>query len=97
MADRRLGGLPFCAVYDKLMSFEPGIDDYAVKSFSVRELMARVKAVLAKHTEVKPKQEVVIQGIRIDTTAHEVFVDGERTYLTAKEYKLWLFLFSRCS
>ncbi len=78
--------------YDKLMGFELGIDDYVVKPFSPRELMARVKAVLARHTEGKPKQEIVIQGIRIDTPAHEVFVDGEKTELTAKEYELLLFL-----
>ena len=78
--------------YDKLMGFELGIDDYVVKPFSPRELMARVKAVLARHTVGKPKQEIVVQGLRIDTLSHEVFVDGVKTELTAKEYELLVYL-----
>ena len=78
--------------YDKLMGFELGIDDYVVKPFSPRELMARVKAVLARQPAGKPKQDIVIQGLRIDTSAHEVSVDGEKKELTAKEYELLLFL-----
>ncbi len=78
--------------YDKLMGFELGIDDYVVKPFSPRELMARVKAVLARHTAGKPKQEIVIQGLRIDMLSHEVFVDGAKTELTAKEYELLVYL-----
>ena len=80
------------AEYDKLMGFEIGIDDYVVKPFSPRELMARAKAVIASHNDGKPKQEIVIQGIRIDTLAHEVFVEGVKTELTAKEYELLLYL-----
>ena len=79
------------AEYDKLMGFELGIDDYVVKPFSPRELMARVKAVLARHNDGKPKQEIVLQGIRINTLAHEVFLDGVKTELTAKEYELLLY------
>ena len=78
--------------YDKLMGFELGIDDYVVKPFSPRELMARVKAVLTRHTEGKPKQEIVVQGLRIDALSHEVFVDGVKTELTAKEYELLIYL-----
>ena len=80
------------AEYDKLMGFELGIDDYVVKPFSPRELMARVKAVLARQPEGKPKQEIVVQGLRIDTLSHEVFVDGVKTELTAKEYELLVYL-----
>ncbi len=78
--------------YDKLMGFELGIDDYVVKPFSPRELMARVKAVLARQPAGKPKQEIVVQGLRIDTLSHEVFVDGAKTELTAKEYELLVYL-----
>ncbi len=77
--------------YDKLMGFELGIDDYVVKPFSPRELMARVKAVLARNISGRTKAEIVIQGIRIDTLAHEVFVDGVKTELTAKEYELLVY------
>ena len=78
--------------YDKLMGFELGFDDYVVKPFSPRELMARVKAVLARQPEGKPKQEIVVQGLRIDMLSHEVFVDGVKTELTAKEYELLVYL-----
>ncbi len=78
--------------YDKLMGFELGIDDYVVKPFSPRELMARVKAVLARNTSGRPKDEIVIQGLRIDTRSHGVFVDGTKTELTAKEYDLLVYL-----
>ncbi len=80
------------AEYDKLMGFELGIDDYVVKPFSPRELMARIKAVLSRNGAARPKAELLIQGIRIDTLAHEVFVDGVRTELTAKEYELLSYL-----
>ena len=78
--------------YDKLMGFELGIDDYVVKPFSPRELMARVKAVLARQPDGKPKQEILVQGLRIDTLSREVFVDGVKTELTAKEYELLAYL-----
>ena len=78
--------------YDKLMGFELGIDDYVVKPFSPRELMARVKAVLVRNAYGKPKEEIVIQGIRIDMLSHEVFLDGVKTELTAKEYELLVYL-----
>ena len=78
--------------YDKLMGFELGIDDYVVKPFSPRELMARVKAVLSRNRTGRAKNEIVIQGLRIDPLAHKVFVDGEKKELTAKEYELLAYL-----
>ena len=78
--------------YDKLMGFELGIDDYVVKPFSPRKLMARVKAVLSRNRTGRAKNEIVIQGLRIDPLAHEVLVDGEKKELTAKEYELLIYL-----
>ena len=80
------------AEYDKLMGFELGIDDYVVKPFSPRELMARVRAVLARNPSGRPKDEIVIQGIHMDVLSHEVYVDGVKTELTAKEYELLSYL-----
>ena len=80
------------AEYDKLMGFELGIDDYVVKPFSPRELMARVRAVLARNPSGRPKDEIVIQGIRMDVLSHEVYVDDVKTELTAKEYELLSYL-----
>ncbi len=80
------------AEYDKLMGFELGVDDYVVKPFSPRELMARVKAILARERGRGPADALTFQGVRIDPLAREVFVDGERAELTAKEYDLLLYL-----
>ena len=88
-ADNGTEALRLCGENDY---FELGIDDYVVKPFSPRELMARVKAVLSRHTEGKPKQEIVIQGLRIDALSREVFVDGVKTEMTAKEYELLSYL-----
>lgn len=80
------------AEYDKLMGFELGVDDYVVKPFSPRELMARVKAVLARNGAKDESSEITFQGVRIDTLARAVYVDGEKKELTAKEYELLVYL-----
>ena len=80
--------------YDKLFGFEVGVDDYVVKPFSPKELMARVAVILKRH---QPKREahdseLVFGALRIDDSAHAVTVDGESVELTAKEYDLLLYL-----
>ncbi|MGI6177410.1 MAG: response regulator transcription factor [Eubacterium sp.] len=80
--------------YDKLFGFELGIDDYVVKPFSPKELMARVNVVLerrnAKHTD---GQEVLnFGGLSINIAARTVTVDGKRVELTPKEYDLLFYL-----
>ena len=80
--------------YDKLMGFELGIDDYVVKPFSPKELLARVNVVVKRHQkqERKPQREIRLNGIVIDTLGRSVFIDGRQTELTAKEYELLLYL-----
>ena len=81
--------------YDKLFGFEVGVDDYVTKPFSPKELMARLKVIIARHQRTSPKQEdniIRLSGIEIDTLGHTVRVDGEKTELTAKEYALLLTL-----
>ncbi|MGN1082349.1 MAG: response regulator transcription factor [Candidatus Avispirillum sp.] len=80
--------------YDKLMGFELGIDDYVVKPFSPKELLARVNVVVKRHQkqERKPQREIRLNGIVIDTLGRSVFIDGRKTELTAKEYELLLYL-----
>ena len=79
--------------YDKLFGFELGIDDYIVKPFSPKELMARINAILARRA---PQEEVpdtvVFEGLKINIPSREVSVDGEVIELTPKEYEL-LFYF----
>lgn len=81
--------------YDKLFGFELGIDDYMVKPFSPKELMARVNVVLARHNskEAAHSKEVLeIGGLVIDIPGRSVKVDGEKIVLTPKEYDLLFFL-----
>ncbi len=81
--------------YDKLFGFELGIDDYVVKPFSPKELMARVKAVLnRRHTAVDAisDQRLQFEGLEIDLAGREVYVDGQRATMTPKEYDLLFYL-----
>lgn len=81
--------------YDKLYGFELGIDDYVVKPFSLKELMARVKVVIRRHggMEIKCQRKIIeYEGLHIDVTARKVYVDGERVAMTPKEYDLLFFL-----
>jgi len=80
--------------YDKLFGFELGIDDYIVKPFSPKELMARVNVVLArKNSSSQSKADVLkFDGLEINIAARTVSVDGERIELTPKEYDLLFYL-----
>ena len=79
--------------YDKLFGFEIGVDDYVVKPFSPKELMARIKAVLNRSQGAKPEEDVIkYEGLEINFTAREVKIDGERVAMTPKEYDLLFYL-----
>ncbi len=77
---------------DKLYGFEMGVDDY----FSPRELMARLKVIIARHTQPvqeKPtEQPLVIGSLRIDKAGRTVSVNAAPVDLTTKEYDLLLYL-----
>ena len=80
--------------YDKLAGLEGGADDYVVKPFSPRELVARVKAVLAR-TMPKPAESAghyTFGDLSIDTASHTVKVAGKEASLTPKEFDLLVFL-----
>ncbi len=81
--------------YDKLFGFELGIDDYMVKPFSPKELMARINAILARHNASQQNEEneiIEFGGLVIDIPGRSVAVDGEKIELTPKEYDLLFFL-----
>ena len=82
--------------YDKLFGFEIGIDDYVVKPFSPKEVMARVSAITtrAKNNEdkMKPQEKYIYKGLEIDMLGRVVTVDGAKKELTPKEYDLLVYL-----
>ena len=74
---------------DRVLGLELGADDYVVKPFSPRELVARVKAVLRRQERGAEKSEVVdAGGVRLDPLTQEVTVDGRAVELSALEFKL---------
>ena len=76
--------------YDKLFGFELGVDDYIVKPFSPKELMARVNVVLSRRrSSLESKIEVLaFGGLEINIPARSVTIDGAKVDLTPKEYEL---------
>jgi two-component system alkaline phosphatase synthesis response regulator PhoP len=74
--------------FDKVLGLELGADDYMTKPFSVRELLARVKAML-RRTEIKPvENNFAFQNISIDFEKHEVTKNRQIIDLTLKEFEL---------
>lgn len=78
--------------YDKLFGFEIGADDYVVKPFSPKEVMARVKVIINRHKPEKSETNIKIDGLEIDILGRNVFVDGKRAEMTPKEYELLFYL-----
>jgi phosphate regulon transcriptional regulator PhoB len=81
---------------DRVVGLELGADDYVVKPFSPRELVARVKAVLRRSVETLAGEQQAIQfpGLRIDRTRHQVFVGGDEVAVTPMEFRLLWYLAS---
>jgi DNA-binding response OmpR family regulator len=74
---------------DTLIGLEIGADDYITKPFSPREVVARAKTVLRRGQTTAPEPEFIeLNGLRLDTGAHEVTVDGRPIDLTALEFRL---------
>ncbi len=76
---------------DKVVGLEVGADDYVTKPFSMRELVARVKAVLRRSSdtvEADTSGAVEVAGVRVDPERHEVSVRGEDVQLPPKEFAL---------
>ncbi len=80
--------------YDKLFGFEIGIEDYVVKPFSPKELMARIKVVLKRNSQEAPSgsERYKFEGLEIDMAGREVYVNEKKASMTPKEYDLLFFL-----
>jgi len=84
---------------DKIRGLGLGADDYMTKPFSPSELVARVKAHLARYdrltgSAVEANKVIEIRGLKIDTTARRVLINGEERTFTTKEFDLLTFLAS---
>ena len=94
-ADKRTARIPIIMLtakaeeIDKVLGLELGADDYVVKPFSVRELMARVKAVLRRSSQEGPQEETLqIDCLRLDFSSYQAWLAGEELVLTPKEFEL---------
>ncbi len=79
---------------DRITGFDLGVDDYVVKPFSPRELVARVKAVLRRSAQgtLTAEQALTFADLHIDPLRHLVTLRGQKITLTAKEFDLlWFF------
>lgn len=80
---------------DRVLGLELGADDYVVKPFSQRELLARIRAVTRRNVDA-PQPSSVREGARlqVDERTHTVLLDGEEISLTAKEFDLLAYLYA---
>lgn len=96
---RETSGMPIILVsarsqdFDQIMGFESGADDYVTKPFSLVVLMRRVDSLLQKGSTHQPtkaadSEEILVDGLSINTASHDVLLGGARVELTYKEYKL---------
>ena len=77
--------------YDKLFSFDIGVDDYVTKPFSPKELMARIK-VVSERRQKRANEKYVFDTLVIDADGRSVTIDGEKVMLTPKELDLLIYL-----
>ena len=79
---------------DKVLGLELGADDYVTKPFSLRELLARVKAILRRTDEStsKAQQKITIGKLEIDFKSYTAMVEGKSVAMTHKEYEIVKYL-----
>lgn len=81
--------------FDKVLGLELGADDYVVKPFEPKELIARIRAVLRRSTVSQDKtseDELSFDGLRINQSTYEVYIDDKKVEMPPKEFELLYFL-----
>lgn len=73
---------------DRVNGLEAGVDDYVVKPFSARELLARIRAVMRRSRDEDEDGSINVGRLRIDGAAHRVFADDEPLFIGPTEYRL---------
>jgi len=95
---RKMSDVPFVVISTdsnqetKLQAFSLGAEDYIIKPFSQKELLARLKVILRRGVDKAdlPVRNLVFEGLCIDTSSHTVFVNDKKVLLTPKEFQLQL-------
>jgi two-component system, OmpR family, phosphate regulon response regulator PhoB len=79
---------------DRVSGLESGVDDYVIKPFSARELLARIKAVLRRSRDDEDDGSISIGDLRIDGAAHRVYAGAQSVHVGPTEYRLLHFFMS---
>jgi len=95
---RRDSRVPICMLtargeeYDKILAFELGVDDYVVKPFSPRELLARIRVLVRRGAEAapvpEPSERLEFPGVVLDLAGRTLSVDGHGVPITSREFEL---------
>jgi two-component system response regulator VicR len=80
---------------DKVLGLELGADDYITKPFSMREVLARVKANIRRNDHTPPSPDVKADGLVLDSERFDVYIDGKSAELTQREFELFSFLYAQ--
>ena len=81
---------------DKVLGLELGADDYVTKPFSLRELLARIKAVLRRGgTETDESSEIQIGNLKIDFAGYKAFIKSEQVQMSHKEFEILNYLWNK--
>lgn len=76
---------------DELLGFQLGIDEYIMKPFSPKVLVARIEAILRRTNQLETNELLSCGGIQVSRAAHQVLIDGRQVDLSYKEFELLVY------